>query len=357
LPYACFAQAQDLDGAQLELVAPRPGDPEAYVIVGRDGRRWAVTATCAANALGLVDGDDHYSQGSGAAARAAFEPLARRLGTTVERAARSVLDGAVDKITAAVAEAAAAHDFPRDVPIVALGGAGSALAPEVARRLGRPVVRPRHPEILSSIGAAVSLVRAEVVRAATAPGAAVTVAHEAERACVDAGAAPQTVTVETSFEPTTGRLRAVATGAVALESGAATRAPADESQRLEAAASALHVDARTLQLLARTEYFSVFSENGSGHVAVVDGLGSVPLARNAKRIVAGDASTLLGSLRTAVSEGTVSLGIAELLPRVAIVCGARIVDMSDSRRAEDILVTAERALAGQSGEAVAVIWH
>jgi hypothetical protein len=219
------------------------------------------------------------------------------------------------------------------------------------------VLRPRHPEILSSIGAAVSLVRAEVVRAAAAPGTSVTVAHEAERACVEAGAAPQTVTVETSFEPATGRLRAVATGAVALESGAATRAPADEAQRLAAAASALHVDAAALQLLAETEYFAVFSENGSGHVAVVDTLGSVPLARNAKRIVAGEASTLLNSLRAAVADGTVSLGIAELLPRVALVCGARIVDMSDSRRAEDIMTTAERALAGQSGDAVAVIWQ
>jgi hypothetical protein len=218
-------------------------------------------------------------------------------------------------------------------------------------------VRPRHPEILSSIGAAVSLVRAEVVRAAAGAGVAVAVAHEAERACVEAGAAPQTVTVQTAFEPATGLLRAVATGAVALESGAATRPPADESQRLAAAACALHIDAAALQLLASTEYFSVFSENGSGHVAVVDGLGSVPLAQNAKRILADEASSLLGALRAAVDEGTVSLGIAELLPRVALVCGARIVDMSDSRRAEDILSTAERALAGQSGKAVAVLWH
>src|SRR5204863_1321522 len=85
LPYACFADPADLAGAQLDLVAPRPGDPEAYVVVGRDGRRWAVTATCAANALGLVAGADHYSHGSRAAAQAAFEPLARRLGTSAER--------------------------------------------------------------------------------------------------------------------------------------------------------------------------------------------------------------------------------------------------------------------------------
>jgi N-methylhydantoinase A/oxoprolinase/acetone carboxylase beta subunit len=355
LTYACFAEVDDLRDAEVELVAPRDGDPEAYVVVGRDGRRWALTATCAANALGLVGGDD-YAHGSGAAALAAFAPLARRMKTSPQAAARAVLDGAVDKIAEAVAEAARAHGFACDVPIVALGGAGGALVPEVARRLGRPVLRPQHPEILSSIGAAVSLVRAEVRRASTGAGAAVAVAHEAERACVDAGAAPQTVTVETVFETGTGLLRAVATGAVALESGAATRPPVDERAQRAAAASALHVDAGALALVARTDYYRVFSENGSGHVAVVDMLGSVPLARSAKRVVYGEASALLGALRAAVEEGTVSLGVGELLPRVALVCGARIVDLSGSRRAEEIISTAEQVLAGQGGQAVAVLW-
>src|SRR4051795_10116804 len=54
LPYACFAA--DLEGARLELVAPRDGDPEAYAAVrASDGVLYALTATCAANALGLVE--------------------------------------------------------------------------------------------------------------------------------------------------------------------------------------------------------------------------------------------------------------------------------------------------------------
>ena len=48
------------------------------------------------------------------------------------------------------------------MPLVALGGAGEALVPLVAERLKRPLIRPEHPEVLSSIGAAISLVRAEV---------------------------------------------------------------------------------------------------------------------------------------------------------------------------------------------------
>jgi N-methylhydantoinase A/oxoprolinase/acetone carboxylase beta subunit len=374
LPYACFAAPEDLEGAELELVAPREGDPAQYgVLVTPGGGRYALTATCAAHALGLVDvaapadgavtaarsAADRSAEASERARRAAlvgFAALGRRLRRTPEEAARAVLDRAVDKIAQAVAEAAKAHDFGPDVPVIALGGAGTALAPEVARRLGRPYVRPEHPEILSSIGAALSLVRCEVVRHATGQGDTMSLAAEAERACVEAGAAPQTVRVETFFEARDGLMRAVATGAVALESGAAGRDPVDEPAQLRAAATALGMAERELEVVARNDFYRVYCENGSGRVAVVDGLGSVALAENAKRVIASDAGALLARLTEAVEAGTVNLGVATLLPRVAIVCGPRIVDLSDARRPEEIITTAQAVLDGHDGPAVAVLW-
>jgi N-methylhydantoinase A/oxoprolinase/acetone carboxylase beta subunit len=359
LPYACFAASPDVfSGAELELIAPRDGDPEAYAVVRTTaGERYALTATCAANALGLVEGEDHYSHGSRAAALAAFELLGARTKSSAEHAARALLDGAVEKIAQAAGEAARSHGFGPDVPVVALGGSGSALAPEVARRLGRPLLRPDHPEILSSIGAALALVRAEVVRTSTSPGEAPAVAHEAELACVESGAAPHTVSVETRFEAETGLLRAIATGSVALESGAAGREPIDEAAQLAVAASALQIDAAELELVGQTDFYRVFSENGSGRVAVVDGHGAVPLAEDAKRILhSPDGATLLAQLAEAVEAHTLSLGIAELLPRVMVVAGSRIVDMSDARRPQDVLTTAGRVLEGYEGDAVAVLW-
>ncbi len=150
----------------------------------------------------------------------------------------------------------------------------------------------------------------------------VALAREAERACVDAGAAPQTVRVETFFEARDGLLRAVATGAVALESGAASREPVDEPAQLRAAAGALGMAEDGLQVVARNDFYRVFCENGAGAVAVVDGLGSVALAENAKRVIADDPAALLERLTAAVDDGAVNLGVATLLPRVAIVCGA-----------------------------------
>lgn len=354
LPYACFAPPETFAGAELELVAPREGDPEAYACVRAGGTLYALTATCAANALELV-AEGAYSFAGREAALAAFAPLAERLKTTPQGAAQRLLDGAVQKIAKAVADAVRQHQLGADVPLVALGGAGEALVPLVAERLRRPLIRPEHPEVLSSIGAAVSLVRAEVTRNGTSHGAAIELAREAELACVASGAAPATVTVETAFDAREGVLRAVATGAVALEVGAADREPADDSARLRAAADALGLTPDELELVAETGFYQVYSENGSGRVAAIDGLGAVALAEDARRVLAASGPDLVDALRREVEAATRNLGVATLLPRVSLVCGSQILDLSDARRPEDVAVAAARTLAGHDGTAVAVV--
>jgi hypothetical protein len=317
-----------------------------------------LTATCAANALGLVDDGDHWSHGSREAALAGFAALGRRLRKSPEEVARAVLDAAVVKIAAAVAEAARTHHLADDVPVVALGGAGTALAPEVARRLGRPLLRPDHPEVLSSIGAALSLVRTEVVRHASSGEGTAELAREAERACVEAGAAPLTVTVQTTFEPRDNLLRAVATGAVALESGVAGRERLDETgQRAAAAVATGTDDPAGLRLVGETGFYRVFSDDGSSRVAVVDDLGAIPVCERARQIITGiDREDLLSRLRRAVEHGTTNLGVASLVPRVSVVVGAHLVYLSDSRRPEDILAGASAAIDGNADGAVAVVW-
>ncbi|TML07376.1 MAG: hypothetical protein E6G41_04700 [Actinobacteria bacterium] len=348
LPYSCFADPAELRGVVADVIAPREGDPETYAVV---------RAGDAANALGFVDEAEHWAHGSAEAARLAFDAVGARLKRSGEDVAHQLLDRAVDKIAEAVAEAAKTHGFGPEVPVVALGGAGTALAPRVAQRLGRPLLRPAHPEVLSSIGAALSLVRAEIVRHCSGPGATAALAREAERACVDAGAAPMTVTVTAKFEARNGWLRAVATGAVALESGAAGREPLDEDGQRAVAATVTGADAERLRIVASTGYYRVFRDDGSSQVAVVDGLGAVPVVERARRVVlAENSERLLAELEQAVEEGTTNLGVGSLLPRVCVVAGAHVVDLSDSRRAEDILTGAAAVLNGNDGPAVAVVW-
>ena len=352
LPYACFARPKELADAVLELRAPREGDPEDYAVVRAAGGTFAVTATCAANALGVPDGA--YAAGSRESARLALAPLAERLRTTVDEAARRLLDGAARRIADAVAEAAKHHELRADVPLVALGGSGDVLVARAAELLGRPLLRTRHPEVLSSIGAALSLVRVEVVRNGVSALDVPQLASEAEAECIAAGAAPASVSVETTFDRADRVLRAVATGAVALETGAIAAEPVEEARRLEAAAHALELAPEALSLLASNDFYRVFSENGSGRVAVVDARAAVPVAEDARSVFAGEGSEFLERLSVELRDQTRELGVATMLPRVLLVSGSRILDLSDARRAEDVLSAAEQALDGR-GPAVAVL--
>ena len=352
LPYACFATPEELADARLELRSPRAGDPADYAVICAAGGDFALTATCAANVLGLADGA--YAAGSHDAARLAFAPLAERLRTTVDEAATRMLDGAARRIADAAAEAAKQHALRDDVPLVALGGSGDVLVARVAELLGRPMVRTEHPEVLSSIGAALSLVRVELDRNGVSALDVPALATEAEAACIAAGAAPASITVETAYDEADRILRAVATGAAALETGAVGAEPADDRRRLEAAADALELAPADLTLLAANDFYRVFSENGSGRVAVVDARAAIPVAEDARCVFAGEGTEFLDRLRVELREHTRELGVATMLPRVVLVSGSRILDLSDARRPEDVLTAAERAL-DTPGTAVAVL--
>jgi N-methylhydantoinase A len=352
LPYACFATPEELADARLELRAPRAGDPADYAVICAAGGDFALTATCAANALGLADGA--YAAGNRDAARCAFAPLAERLRTTVDEAATRMLDGAARRIADAAAEAAKQHALRDDVPLIALGGSGEVLVARVAELLGRPMVRTEHPEVLSSIGAALSLVRVELDRNGVSALDVPALATEAEAACIAAGAAPASITVETTYDEADRILRAVATGAAALETGAVGAEPADDRRRLEAAANALELPPADLTLLAANDFYRVFSENGSGRVAVVDARAAIPVAEDARCVFAGEGTEFLDRLRVELREHTRELGVATMLPRVVLVSGSRILDLSDARRPEDVLTAAERAL-DAPGTAVAVL--
>ena len=297
-----------------------------------------------------------YSFAGREAALAAFAPLGARLKTTPERAAAQLLDGAVEKIVKAVADAARQHELGPDVPLVALGGAGEALVPARGRAAEAAVVHPEHPEILSSIGAAVSLVRAELTRNATTDGAAVELAREAEAACVASGAAPATVSVETALRRPRNVLRAVATGAVALEVGAADREPAGDgdaaargsrcARARPRCAPADRRDGLLPDLLARTGPAASRPSTGSARS---------PSRRMRAACSRRSGPELVEQLLREVQAATRNLGVATLLPRVSLVYGSRILDLSDARRPEDVAAAAARSLEGEGGTAVAVV--
>ncbi|WIE55636.1 hydantoinase/oxoprolinase family protein [Curtobacterium sp. MCBD17_003] len=261
LPYACFASPDDLRDARLTTIAPLDGDAADHVVLDAAGGRFAITMTCAANALGLVPETD-YAHASTEVARAALAPLAAALGTDADTAARAVLDAGVAPVLEVVDRMIDDYRLPKDsVTLVGGGGGAASVTPHAGARAGSDWRIAQHSEVISPIGVALALIREQVER--VIPGATddqiLAVRREAEQAVIAQGAAPSEVSVDVTVDPQSNTVRAIATGATELRTQDRTARRTDDDLR-RIAATSLGVPAADLQVPRRRTHTSC-----SGH--------------------------------------------------------------------------------------------
>lgn len=327
LPYASFAQPDDIVNATPRLVSPRPGDPADYVVLdSASGRRFAITLTCAANALAEVP-EEAYARGDRSAAKAAFDCLERMTGIRAERLARYVVDAAAAKVAAVVAETMREAELERP-QVVGLGGGAGALIPAVAGRLGLEWTIPADAEVISSVGDALSLVRVEIERTLSKPTAEqVAEVHDAaERAALDAGVTPSSLQVESEAIPERGALRAVAFGSLSVGPAGGVGVRERRDDLLSIARTLLGRDARGV---ASTSFYSVFAsgDEPQRRFIVLDVRGAVAL-RGHGIVISGTGAEVAATLSERVGSEIRHYGPIAVAPAVRIVRGARVVDLT-----------------------------
>ena len=340
--------APEFAGATTELIAPRTGDPADYLAVRlADGRRVALTNTCAANALDLVEPTD-YAYGDPEAARAAFAIAGTTLGLAGNEVARRVIQASVQAIGDLVAAVIREHHLERPT-LVAVGGGAGALGRATALAMGLEVVVPENAEVISAIGDALSLIRVERERTFNAPTAADTqeLIAEMEAEAIRAGAGGTTLDVRVEQIAERGAVRVTVTGAVGLDSGALPgRQPATATE-IAAAAAARSYDGRDAgrPVLARHPC------RPRSRVAVFDYYGDLVVD------LEGETLTLEGATAGAVSDAldrrTKRVGPMTIAPDVWIIGGARFLQVVDTTP-QSILDTAT-ALTGDGAPATVII--
>lgn len=241
LPYSCYLPAQRFEGARAVSVSPRPDDPPDYLgLQLADGSVAAITNTCAAVALDIVQPGDHAGrEADPAAARAALGIAGATVGVSGEELARQMLGASADAVGALAMDVAAEYGLTRPT-VVAVGGGAGGLGRFVAEWLGLPLQVPDLAEVISAVGDALSLVRVERERSVTSatPADHAALALEAEEAAVAAGADVASVDVRVELDEDRSTLRAIATGMVGLESGSLPgRSPIDAAEAARAAAA------------------------------------------------------------------------------------------------------------------------
>ncbi|WP_327675182.1 MULTISPECIES: hydantoinase/oxoprolinase family protein [unclassified Streptomyces] len=358
LPYACFATLDDLRDAKLATVTPMDGDPDDHVVLDAAGGRFALTMTCAANALGRVPEGD-FARCDQEVARAALAPLAARLGTDVAGAARAVLDAGAAQVQAVVDAMVKDYRLDRDTAVLVGGGGGAAsVTPHLAATTDMEGRIARHSEVISPIGVALALVREQVER--IVPGATqeqiLAVRAEAERAVVAQGAAADGVEVEVTVDPQTSTVRAVATGATELRTQDRAHR-ADETERLKAAATSLKTQQTAVEVLAGTDAYTVYGTEvrrrlrGTRRpVRVVDADGVVRLGAPDARVETTTVGAAGEALATLVRDAT-SYGDGGMrAPAVRLLVGGRIADLSGVLEPEALLALARSELRARAAD-------
>lgn len=338
LPYACFADVDELTHAEPRLIAPRPGDPDEYLVLETpEGRRYALTVTCAANALDSVP-SDAYARADVAAARAAFEAAALWMGRDWASLARTVIDTAANEVARVIDEAMREHRLSKP-EVVGLGGGAGALVPPTAQSLGLEWQIPPDAEVISSVGDALSMVRVEIERTLVNPdSAAIESLHRsAEEAALNAGAAASTIQVESEAVPERGALRVVAYGALALEAGK-SREQVDASGEQRTAERALGVGAT---FIARTSSYSVYAGQGRSQrrYLVIDSTGSV-VADVTGTALTGTGVEVAAALEERVPALSRYFGPLKVAPAVRVIRGSRLTDLTLISRPEEALQAA-----------------
>jgi N-methylhydantoinase A/oxoprolinase/acetone carboxylase beta subunit len=321
LPYACFLPAADLADATTESVAPRPGDPADYLTLRlADGRRAALTITCAANALGLVAEAD-YARGDRDAALAAFAAAGRQLGLRPNEVARRMLQAATQAVGDLVAAVTREHHLERPV-LVAVGGGAGALGRAVATAMGLEIVIPPHAEVISAIGDALSLVRVERERTFTDPTAADTqqLIAEAEAEAIAAGAGAASLEVRVEHLAARSTVRVTVTGSVGLSTGALPGRAAATPAEAAAAARARGYPSPT----AQGQFWLATDPGRGGRVALFDRYGDLVIDVAGETVRPGAGADAFAA---ALARRTRRAGPVTVAPAAWLVSGPRLLQL------------------------------
>jgi len=341
LPYSAFAKTDEIADPELIFIQPKKEDPSDFAAVRvKNGQTYAITNTCAANALGIIN-PEYYSYGNAEAARRAIAPLAAEMGVSVEEVARRILDVATDKIIPVINALVSEYGLdPDQVVLVGGGGGAAALIPHSARRMSFEYRIPRDAEVMSSIGVALAMVRDVVERVILNPTAEdiAAIKQEARQAVMKACANPESIEVFVEINPQTGRVRATAIGTMEMRSQDMCQLlDLEECRRI--AAQSMNVSSEGVDLRASTGMVHVyqgvveekkwrFFTSRRHPVRAVDSQGFVKVQRSDGSVYQFTRANALAGLKEAWENLTIYNGDSIIYPDLFLIVGSHIVDLT-----------------------------
>ena len=364
MPYSCFADPEELKNGELVLVRPKENDSEDFVAIRSGEKTFAITNTCAANALGLVREGD-YAYANKESAWLAIEMLARKIGTTVDDVATKILEISSGKVQRVINAMVKQYGLREDT-IVLIGGGGGAsvLVPFIAGRIGVEYNIAENAEVISSIGVAAAMIHEEIERTLDQAETHIIaeLIEEAKQKAIERGALPESVIVHSEYIAERGLLRVTAMGNVNLDISGLGSKQVNFDEARAVASHVARVLPENIEMLFETPSYYVFKgkvgqkklffKSLLNTIVVMDKFGRVRLSIDNGIVFDGKADEVLQKMETYLRSNS-NDGLA---PQIHLLNGAKLIDFSGITAPEHISRAVQNELANVSdAEKVAAI--
>ena len=263
LKYSCFADPEELKDGKIIMIRPKENDGEYVALECKNGL-YAITNTCAANALGMIDEND-YAFGNKKSAKIAIEILAKEIGVTFIEIAQSIIQTSSFEIMKTISKIMKEFKLnPQTTKIIGGGGGASVLVPFVAKQLQLQYEKAKHAEVISSIGVASSMLQEEIEHTLINPTPEqINQANKKIHAImIGKGAVPESIVIDSQYIPDRSILRVTAIGNVELDSAESTKNFFTLQEAKSRASEILQISEELTELSFESDHYMVFS----GHI-------------------------------------------------------------------------------------------
>jgi len=338
LKYSCFAEPRDLEGGQIVTFMPKKGDPIDYIgIEVGAGKRFAITTTCAANALGCIP-DNDYAKGNQKSAQLALSILGKRLGMDMEEIATKILEISTTKILQTIRTLMREYRL-KDEKFVLIGGGGGAsvLVPMLAAKLNCQYRIANNSEVISSIGVCTASIREEREKIINnpSPDEISFFIQEVEKIAISKGALPESISTQSEYINEKSLLRVTVYGNMNLDVGSNDRKEIDDEEAEILACELFGINEGVQRIYDMKDYYifaceihkkKLFLKSKKQPVLVLDKYGHVKISVENADIYSGSPLELKEKIQSLI--GDHGLSKDELAPQIHIVDGKRLLDFS-----------------------------
>ena len=334
MKYSCYADVDDLSTGEIISVKPKESDVDEYVAIKCKNETYAITNTCAANALGMIEEGD-YSYSNPESAKLALNILGKKLGIAGAQAALNIIQTASFDITKEITRII--KEFKLDstkVKLIGGGGGASVLVPFVAKQLNLNYEKADYAEVISSIGVASSMMQEQLEETVIKPNPEqISKLHKKiHNIMIEKGSTPESISVDSIYIPEKSLLRVTAFGNVELDNRLTAKNIFSQDEALQRAVEITEIPKENINLTFQTDHYFVFTGNvttkklimkkNKQSVIVIDKYGREKLSLKNSKIIEANSSDSTSNLDKSLSS------TGDIAPQVYFLNELKLIDFS-----------------------------